>query len=52
MSFNAGLMFWKIAAVVAVFFLLLLGKSWLGVQADNRERQTRQKPKCRTDCGF
>lgn len=36
-EFNAGLMFWKIAAVVAVFFLLLLGKNWLGVQADNRE---------------
>ncbi len=32
-EFNAGVMFWKIAAVVAVFFLLLLGKSWLGVHS-------------------
>ena len=36
-EFNAGLMFWKITAVVVAFFLLLLGKSWLGVQADSRE---------------
>ena len=36
-EFNAGLMFWKIAGVVAVFFFLLIAKNWLGVQADKRE---------------
>lgn len=36
-EFNAGLMFWKIVGVVAVLFLLLLGKNWLGVQADGRD---------------
>ena len=36
-EFNAGLMFWKIACVVAVFFLLLLGKAWWGVLADKQD---------------
>lgn len=36
-EFNAGVMFWKIAGVVAVFFLLLLGKAWWGVLADKQD---------------
>ncbi len=36
-EFNAGLMFWKIAGVVTVFFLLLLGKAWWSVYSSSSE---------------
>ncbi len=36
-EFNAGLMVWKIAGVVALFFLLLLGKTGWGLLADKQE---------------
>ncbi len=36
-EFNASVMFWKITGVVAVLFLLLLGKNWLSVQSAGRE---------------
>ena len=36
-EFNAGLMAWKITGVVVLVFLLLLGKAWWGVQANQQE---------------
>ncbi len=36
-EFNAGVMFWKIAGVVALFFLLLLAKGWWGLHSNSSE---------------
>ncbi|WP_428081404.1 hypothetical protein [Candidatus Avelusimicrobium alvi] len=41
-EFNASLTAWKVAAVVIVIFLLLIGKGWLGMQSKEKElRQTK-----------
>lgn len=35
-EFNAGAMFWKITGVVVLLFLLLLGKSWMGMLSEKK----------------
>ena len=36
-EFNASLTAWKVAAVLVVIFLLLIGKGWLGVQSKAKD---------------
>lgn len=35
-EFNAGVMFWKITSIVCLVFLLLLGKSWMGLLSEKK----------------
>ena len=42
-EFNAGVMGWKIAGVIALIFLLILGKQWLSVRSDQKTLDSKQQ---------
>jgi len=42
-EFNAGVMFWKIAGVVLLILLFMLGKQWWGVLRDQRSLNSQKR---------
>ncbi len=51
-EFNASLTAWKVAAVVVVIFLLLIGKGYMGVQDKAKELQRARAAQQRTVADF
>lgn len=51
-EFNAGLTAWKVAAVLIVILLVLIGKGWLGVQSKEKELQQAEMSNKQTIADF